>query len=108
MRFLKKDHMLWTAAASAGFSLFLITSHPKSKVHDKIKPRKIKNVYLLPHIKVEFHDREYHLHHWINLSSLLLLLYSARRRRLLGSRILRAFVMGGIVQGLCYKDRFTI
>ncbi len=103
----RKDILKFAVAATAGFSFFWLTSHPKSSVHKKIKQRRV-NLYLLPHIKIETEDKEYHLHHWINLTSLYVLLCSARSRKLLGSKLLNGFIVGGILQGLCYKDRFDI
>ncbi len=92
---------------SIGFSLFFLTSHPRSLVHKKLPSKKIRNVHILPHVKIERKDTTYHVHHWINISSLYFLLY-LKKRRLLKSKLFHGFLLGSIVQGLLYKDRFRI
>lgn len=90
-----------------GFLLFWLTSHPRSRVHKRLPAKKIKNVHVLPRIQIQHKNREYHLHHWLNLSSLYLLLL-LKRRRVLRSKVVHGFFLGSILQGLTYKDRFKI
>lgn len=90
-----------------GYLFFVLTSHPNSKVHGKLPQKKIKNIQVFPNIKIARKDKEYHLHHWMNLSSLYLFLLF-KKRRMLRSKYLNGFFVGGILQGLSYDDRFKI
>lgn len=92
---------------AVGFALFTATSHPKSPVHQKIPHKKVKSISLFPSIKIHREDKHYHLHHWMNHSVIYLLLL-ALKRNLIKSKFLHGFIIGTIVQGLTYKDRFHI
>lgn len=91
--------------AGLGFTLFLITSHPKSKVNKKLPSKKIKNFHLLPYMKYVSEKNEYHFHHWMNIS-LLYALTSLLDKKAARSHYVRGFFLGSILQGLLYKDRF--
>lgn len=87
----------------AGFSLFWITSHQNSPVKKRLPTKKVKRVHVFPNIRVEFSkDRHAHLHHWVIFSASYVLL----RKRVRKSSTLHGFLIGSILQGLTYKDRF--
>lgn len=90
-----------------GFSLFEVASNPKFPVNRKIPKERIKNLAILPNLEIISKKKMYHFHHWIDLS-ILYLLYIGLRRRLLKSKILNGIMLGGILQGITYKDRFKI
>ncbi len=91
----------------AGFALFWAASHPtKSPFRKKLPEKKIKNLYLLPEIKIEKGDKHIHFHHWLNIASVYGLLYW-KKRNMLGNKLLNGFLMGSIFQGLSYKNRFS-
>ncbi len=92
------------AGLIAGFSFFIVSSYQKSPVK-KLPERKIKNVSYFPNIKIQKKDGHYHIHHWIILSALYAPFILAERLR---SKFLHGFLIGSIVQGLTYKDRFQI
>lgn len=89
----------------AGFMVFTALSHPKSWVHKKLPQKRVRNVHVLPHIRIHRKDKTYHFHHWLVASALYLPLL-ALRKRIARSHIFHGFILGSILQGLIYKDRF--
>ena len=100
-----KDSLKTLLGVGVGFLLFWVTSNPKSPVHKKLPPRKIKNVHLLPHVKIVRRDTAYHLHHWFNMTSLYIG-YMVLKRRMIRSKLLNGFIVGSIMQGLIFPDSF--
>lgn len=92
--------------AAAGFALFWIASHKRSPIHQKLPVKKIKNLSLLPHIKISRKEKDLHLHHWFNMGAVYMLLYW-KKRNVLGNKLLNGFLVGSILQGLSYEDRFS-
>lgn len=91
-----------------GYTLFWLTSHPtRSPLKRRFPQGKIKNVSYFPNIKISRKEREYWLHHWINLSIIYILLL-AKKNRLRKSSLTHGFFLGSIIQGLLYPDRFHI
>jgi len=87
-----------------GFYLFWLASHPRSRVHRKIPEVRLKNVSLLPSIRYHKKDRIYHFHHWFLISIFYLpLVYTKKLRR---SHVFHGLLLGSILQGLSYKERF--
>ncbi|MGH7245557.1 MAG: hypothetical protein ACREGI_01335 [Candidatus Levyibacteriota bacterium] len=87
-----------------GFGLFWLTSHPKSKLHRKLPVKKIKQLHIMPNIKIEGKEKTYHFHHWMLL--IILYLPFMMKKRFRKSKMLNGIVLGGVLQGLRYKDRF--
>ena len=90
-----------------GFSLFTMTSNPKSTIKNKLPEEKIKNVELTPNVEVFSKNKIYHIHHWIIFLVLYLPLLTVKRN-FLKSKLFRGFLLGNIIQGLLYKYRFKI
>lgn len=103
---LMKNTFKIALGGTLGFMLFQLMSHPHSHVHKKIPPKKIKNIHLLPHIKIQTKEKHIHLHHWMNLGSLYIT--SLVLKKLRKSHLYHGFMLGSILQGLHYKDRFQI
>lgn len=93
--------------ATAAFSLFTIISHPRSKIYKNIPRVKVKNVDVLPNLRIKRKEKIYHIHHWLYWSSLYAYLL-LRKKRILKKTFLHGFIVGGILQGLAYKDRFKV
>lgn len=113
MAIVKKSHIKNTAkialGGGIGFSLFWLTSHPtKSPFRRKLPDKRIKNIGVLPEIKIYRKDKSYHLHHWMSLSTLYLFLMLTKKRKILRSKMVNGFLLGSILQGLSYKDRFKV
>ena len=101
-----RDSLEFLAGGIAGFALFLLTSHDRLPVKGRFPARKVKRLQVLPNVKVELKDDKHvHLHHWTLLGSLYVPYLIFRKK--IRSKILHGFLLGGIVQGLTYKDRFT-
>ncbi len=91
-------------ATGIGFGIFYITSHPRSRVHKKLKTRKLKNLQILPSVRLIRQEKTYHFHHWFLLSIIYsMLLFKKRFRK---SKMMHGILAGGILQGFLYKDRF--
>ncbi len=86
---------------SVGFILFMLATHPGSKVNRRLPEKKIKNLQIFPRFNVSAKNRVYHVHHWMFLTPILLVVQS-----LFQSNIIHGFFIGGILQGLMFKDRF--
>lgn len=87
-----------------GFSLFWLTSHPKSKLKSKISEKRYKNLAILPNVRYHKKDKVYHFHHWLVLSIFYLPLLMSRKFR--KSHTFHGLFLGSILQGLLYKDSF--
>lgn len=90
--------------AGIGFSVFWLTSHPRSKVRKYIRPRRYKKLSFLPSITYDAAAHTYHFHHWALLSVTYLSLLTSKKLR--KSRLFHGLFLGSIVQGLFFQDRF--
>ncbi|PIT89034.1 MAG: hypothetical protein COU27_02625 [Candidatus Levybacteria bacterium CG10_big_fil_rev_8_21_14_0_10_36_7] len=86
-----------------GFSLFTLMSHPKSRLNKRLPNKKIKNVQFFPRVNFSARERVFHFHHWLLLTPIYLYV-----QNLVHSDIANGVFIGGILQGLMYKDRFKI
>lgn len=91
-------------AFSTGYMFFLYFSHPAKKKH--VLPRiKFKNIELLPNIRIHYRNTTLHLHHWLLLGMVTitsLVIYEGLQQLVL----VKGVAIGGMIQGLRYKDRF--
>lgn len=85
------------------FVVLTLFTHPKSKINKKLPDKKIRNVQVFPRINVSARNRVFHFHHWIMLTPVYLFLHN-----LTHSDILNGAILGGIIQGLLFKDRFKV
>lgn len=95
------------------FGLFggYFVSHFISKpVH--IKPNRlpklgIKRVEIMPNLLIQTKRWKIHVHHWMTLSLVfvVLILTTASFNHLI---FVKSLCLGGIIQGITYKDRFVI
>jgi|SRR3989344_841200 len=90
-----------------GFWFYKIFSHPLELKKKIPKIRFLKTVEILPNLRIHLKRHILHVHHWIFLSAIfiLLLVITSSFTQLL---LIKSFCFGGIVQGLRYKDRFRI
>ena len=107
-KILKKENAKIAAGSALGYFLFWLASHPtRSPLRKRIPQTQYKSISILPEIKIARKNKEYHLHHWFNISTLYLLIY-LKKKRLPHSKFINGLMLGGIIQGLSYKDRFKI
>lgn len=84
-----------------------IWSAPNSAVNKKLPEVGIKNVEILPNVRVTRKNKIYHIHHWMFLSIFYIPLLFLRRP-IKGKRFVNGFVLGLIAQGLSYDDRLEV
>lgn len=95
-------------SAIAGFSLFHFTTHPKSKLYKKLPRKKLVNrIQVFPSIHFEAKNRVFHFHHWMIFSSFYFFAQQSSKP-ILHSDLLQGFLIGAIIQGLLFADRFRV
>lgn len=87
------------------FSWYL--SNPKSPGRKKLPVKIEKNVVLSPNVVIERKEHYYHLHHWMYAGGIYLMLLGVRKP-FMGKRVTQGFLLGTILQGLSYADRFKV
>lgn len=93
---------------AVSFFLFHLATHPKSKFNKKLPSKKISSRFqIFPRISFEAKNRVFHVHHWMLFTPAYFLLPSVNHGLSLAP-IIQGFLLGGIVQGLMYADRFRI
>lgn len=102
-----KDIMQLFASGTAGFSLFFLTSHPRSPLRRRLPTKKVGKIHVLPSIRMTVRNKDIHFHHWFNLAVLYLILLGTSSK-FVQHEVLQGFLLGGIVQGLTFKDCFRI
>lgn len=89
-----------------GYSFSKTMTHPAGKLRKKLPCIRVKWIQLLPHLIFEVKGKKVHIHHWVTLPTIWLPL-------ILSSDLLRAqlflhgIILGSVIQGLRYKDRFV-
>jgi hypothetical protein len=101
------DFISMLPSAIAGYTTFHLTKYPNGKVGKKLPTVKIKNIEISPSIRLNLRDHTIHFHHWMNLA-ILLLISVPMTGSLWDSALTKAFLVGGIVQGLTFPDRQKI
>jgi len=91
-------------SAIFGYTTLRATSRPNSRIHRNLPNIKIKNVELLPSIRITIRGHVIHIHHWFHFT-LLLCISIFVTGGILDSWLTRGFLMGGIAQGLRFSDR---
>lgn len=86
-----------------GYEIAKKTSKPNSKLHQKLPFIKIKFIQISPNIKIHFRGKIIHIHHWLYMSLLLIISFTARDS-FLASDFFKGSMLGGIIQGLTFPD----
>ncbi|MCL5410516.1 MAG: hypothetical protein M1324_01525 [Patescibacteria group bacterium] len=103
----KRSYSKLLTGVGLGFSFFWLISNPKSKVKRKMPQKNFKNFHFSPNIRIVRKNKSYHFHHWFILMVFYLPIL-IRKRHLLRYKFLHGFILGSILQGLSFKDRFKI
>lgn len=90
-------------AGVASYTFFKFVTNPQGKINKKLPRVKLKTFELSPEIRINIGKRSIHMHHWVNLSILLAISIPATGA-LFDSSIMKALMVGGILQGLTYPD----
>ena len=86
-------------AAALGYLTFKATTHPSSRIRRRMPNVKVKRLQLFPVIRIHMFGRVFHLHHWFNLS-ILLILSIFTSLGILDHLFTKGLLLGGIIQGL--------
>lgn len=92
--------------AIVSFLAFTLATHPKSKINKKLPEKKIKNLQIFPRVSISIRDRVFHFHHWILLTPVYLFLSNVGG--FLSTNVVHGLFLGGIMQGLMFRDRFRM
>lgn len=92
-----------TISFLSSYTFFNYFTHPKKKKH-KVPHFKFWRIEILPNFKIHFQESVVHVHHWILLSAFFVFLIFIYEGFQLVT--IKSLTLGGIVQGLRYKDRF--
>ncbi len=87
-----------------GYFLFLYLSHPDKKKH-KLPKIGVWNIEFLPNFRIHVGSKTYHFHHWLVLA-LIILLPFILNEKFSYPMIFKGIVVGGILQGLRYPNKF--
>ena len=94
-------------ATVLGYTTFHLTKYPNGKFGKKLPNLKLKAIELSPSIRLNIREHTIHFHHWMNLA-ILLAISVPMTGALWDSVFAKAFLVGGIVQGLTFPDRRKI
>jgi len=94
-------------ATVLGYTAFHLTKYPHGKVGKKLPKVKIKALEFSPSFKINMRNHTIHFHHWMNLA-ILLAISVPMTGTFWDSSIAKAFMVGGIIQGLTFKDASQI
>lgn len=99
----------FSAGIFFGFLLFFLTSHDHPKSLKKRLPKiKVKNFEISPNLKVNFRNRQIHVHHWLFLIIVFGIAVYYQQQIFESLTAVKGFLLGGAAQGLTYSDRFQI
>lgn len=96
------------AAAFGSFLLCDILTNPKSRVKKRIPVLKIKRIELVPSIKITTSKKVIHIHHWLHMSALLVVITIFVQDGFLSSWATKGALLGGVFQGIRFPDRGII
>ncbi len=100
------DILKGVLALLLGFGIYILFSHPRYQ-KKRVPKIRLGKVQILPNLRIRLKSGTVRLHHWIILGAILGFLNHAAQG--IGNLILiKLFTLGGIVQGLTFRDRFKI
>jgi hypothetical protein len=95
--------LVFSGSGAIGYFLFNVLSHPNSRVKNRIPHVKLKWVQLTPNIRIYARGRVIIMHHWMNLS-IILVISILVNQGFLDLLSTKGILLGGIVQGFTYPD----
>lgn len=90
---------------TCGFVTYLFTSHPRL-LKNKFPVKKFGRLSILPHLGITIRKTFFRIHHWLYLSIVLAVVVFLTKNFLETNLFLKSILVGGIFQGLIYKNRF--
>ncbi len=99
-----REIIIFVISVWIGYLFFLYFSHPLKKKH-KVPHISLGNIEFLPNLRIHYKNKTYHIHHWLTLSviAFFTLVSSESIQHFM---LFKGAVLGGIIQGLRYPDRF--
>ena len=93
-----------------GFIIAFFFSHPTHPISVKrrVPSIRIKWIQFTPNLKINLHSYEIHIHHWIHILVIYITLTVYPGNLLDSHMAIQGFLLGGVGQGLLYRDRFSI
>ena len=91
-------------SAVIGYVFFLYLTHPEKK-KNRVPKIGFRNIELMPNFRVHIGNKTYHFHHWL-LFALLILIPVIFRDSSRYPLIFKGVLIGGILQGLRYPNKF--
>ena len=91
-------------SAVVGYFFFLYVSHPKKK-KDKLPKISFWRIDILPNVRFHIGKKTYWVHHWLYLS-LVIAIPVIIGEGFIFPLVAYGLLVGGIIQGLTYSDRF--
>lgn len=88
-----------------GYLVCLFFTHPK-RLKNKLPSINVGRLYIAPNIKIKIRGRFFHLHHWVHLTIIFTVMVYLSQDIFVTYLFWKGIVLGGISQGLTYKDRF--
>ncbi len=101
------DILLSLFGVVSGFFISHFISKPVHIKPNRLPKLGIKRVEIMPNLLIQTRRWKIHIHHWMTLSLVfvVLVLTTASFNHLL---FVKSLCLGGIIQGITYKDRFHI
>lgn len=95
-----------TLGSLTGFLTFTVTTHPRSPVAKRRpKIRLFNKIELQPQLKIFYRKQKaLILHHWLAMAIILVFSFFFFEEHV----FIRGFLIGGVGQGLTYRDRFHL
>ena len=91
--------------AFVGYAFSHHISHPNGRVRKHVPLVRLRNVQLTPNLLIATKNGTWHIHHWAYLPTLYIPLI-ATLKPLLQRHWLHGFMLGAIIHGLTFGDRF--
>ena len=89
----------------AGYILSHHLSHPNGRARKHVPIVRLTRIQVLPNLLIATKNKTWHIHHWAYIPAFYLPLI-AIVRSLANSHWLNGFVLGSIIHGLTFSDRF--
>lgn len=97
------DFFTFTLSSVASFFTFNFLTGRKYRIFNNLPKLRIKFLQLFPSIKIFIRGRTIHLHHWFNLS-IILVITIIINAGVLDTLFARGIILGGLVQGFTFND----
>lgn len=106
MKNLVKPLLKLSAGATIGYALSHHISHPNGRARKHVPLVKLARVQVLPSLLIATKKKTWHIHHWAYVPAFYIPMVTLIRP-LVNKHWLHGFVLGSIIHGLTFNDRFS-